>query len=81
MNQRPLAHGGFTIERRYDAPREEVFAAWSNIEIKAKWFVGPEGWTLVRREQTFEPAARKLFRIASPMAWNRITPRDFMTSS
>ena len=60
MNQPPIAHGSFTIERQYDAPPARVFAAWSNIETKAKWFIGPEGWTQVRREQTFETGGSEI---------------------
>ena len=60
MTPPPIAHGGFSIERRYAAPPARVFAAWSNIETKAKWFIGPEKWTQIRREQTFEPGGSEI---------------------
>jgi uncharacterized protein YndB with AHSA1/START domain len=53
MTQPSIAHGSFSIERVYDASPTRVFAAWSDIEIKAKWFIGPEGWTIVKRETEY----------------------------
>jgi uncharacterized protein YndB with AHSA1/START domain len=69
MTQPSVAHGGFSIEHRYAAPPARVFAAWSNIEIKAKWFIGPEKWTQIRREQTFKPGGTEILqgRFASGM--------------
>ena len=46
-------HGSFTIARDYDAPVAMVFKAWADKEAKARWFVGPEGWREVIREQDF----------------------------
>jgi uncharacterized protein YndB with AHSA1/START domain len=48
-----VSHGTFSIERTYDASVSEVFEAWSDIEVKARWFIGPEGWTLMKRELNF----------------------------
>jgi len=42
MTERSIAHGDFTVERMYPAPPSRVFAAWSNPEIKARWFGTPE---------------------------------------
>ncbi|TFW29350.1 ATPase [Massilia arenosa] len=50
MQEDPIYHGAFVIERRYPAPPERVFEAWTDIELKAKWFTGPESWTLINRE-------------------------------
>jgi uncharacterized protein YndB with AHSA1/START domain len=55
MTCQPATHGSFSIERVYDASPERVFAAWSDIEIKQRWFIGPEKWTLTRRELNFAP--------------------------
>jgi uncharacterized protein YndB with AHSA1/START domain len=44
----------------YDASPTRVFAAWSDIEIKAKWFIGPEGWTIVKRETEFKPGGHEI---------------------
>ena len=45
-----MERGSFSIERIYDASPVDVFAAWSQVESKARWFVGPENWTLATRE-------------------------------
>lgn len=53
MSIHPLVHGSFTIERRYEASATQVFAAWADPEVKALWFIGPPGWSVVRRELDF----------------------------
>jgi uncharacterized protein YndB with AHSA1/START domain len=40
MSERTITHSTFTIERTYDAPPARVFAAWSDPEIKRRWFSG-----------------------------------------
>ncbi len=42
MTTRSVVHDTFSIERRYQAAPARVFAAWSDAELKAKWF-GPPG--------------------------------------
>ena len=49
----PATHGSFTLERRFDAEPGRVFAALSEIEAKARWFVGPPGWVQVERSLDF----------------------------
>lgn len=54
MTTAQLAHGSFTLERTYAASPARVFAAWADIDTKARWFVGPpEHWSLVHRELDF----------------------------
>jgi uncharacterized protein YndB with AHSA1/START domain len=60
MTSTSIAHGSFSIERQYDASPARVFAAWSNVEIKAKWFIGPSGWTQIKRETTFETGGTEI---------------------
>lgn len=55
-----ISHGTFAIERIYEASAAEVFHAWSDIDLKSKWFIGPENWTLVRRELDFRVGALEL---------------------
>ena len=43
-------HGDFSINRVYDASPADVYAAWAELDKKAAWFVGPEGWSLVERQ-------------------------------
>jgi uncharacterized protein YndB with AHSA1/START domain len=58
---KPLtAHGTFTIERTYDASPQAVFAAWSDAQTKARWFVGPESWTAIKRELDFRIGGHEL---------------------
>lgn len=42
----PLAHGMFTIERRYDASPERVFQAWAEPIAFRRWFVEAPGATI-----------------------------------
>ena len=44
MIKRAAVHATFTITREYSAPPARVFAAFSNPQSKAKWFVGPDNW-------------------------------------
>jgi uncharacterized protein YndB with AHSA1/START domain len=54
MKRQAISHGSFSIERRYEARPVDVFHAWSDSELKAKWFIGPEKWRQVRRELDFK---------------------------
>ena len=49
MTAAATAHGQFTITRDYAAAPARVFAAWADIETKARWFIGPDDWTLLER--------------------------------
>lgn len=45
-----MKHGAFSLERTYRASIERVYAAWSDPDVKARWFVGPrDEWKLSRR--------------------------------
>lgn len=44
-----LIYGQFTIERILAATPARVFEAWTRPEVKARWLVGPEGWTEIDR--------------------------------
>ena len=48
MSEKPIrrsaTHATFVIDREYAASPSRVYAAWSNQETKARWFVGPDGW-------------------------------------
>lgn len=43
-----MRHGGFSLTRGLDAPRERVFAAWTQLEHRRHWFAGP-AWIEVER--------------------------------
>jgi uncharacterized protein YndB with AHSA1/START domain len=62
-NKMALVHGNFSIEREYRASIDSVFAAWANVETKARWFMGPpDRWKLLQREQDFCVGGRELLR-------------------
>jgi uncharacterized protein YndB with AHSA1/START domain len=45
MSKRSVTHGTFTIERSFKQPPARVFAAFGKLELKQKWFKGPEEWS------------------------------------
>jgi uncharacterized protein YndB with AHSA1/START domain len=51
--ERRIVHDTFRIERTFDAAVERVFAAFSNLEHKTRWFSGPASWHTARRELDF----------------------------
>jgi uncharacterized protein YndB with AHSA1/START domain len=53
-------HGQFTLVHDYDASPARVFAAWSDPELKARWFVGPENWAPVERRCDFRVGGEEL---------------------
>ncbi len=53
-----LAHGTFTVERRYDASPERVFRAYSDPASFRRWFVDGEGWTIHEWEHDFRVGGR-----------------------
>jgi uncharacterized protein YndB with AHSA1/START domain len=45
----PVFHGTFTLQRTWAAAPEHMFSAWSDQNLRAKWFTGPPGkWTTVQ---------------------------------
>ena len=59
MSQRSSRHSSFVIERKYPASPARVFSAWSDIEVKARWFAGSDEWTLVERKMDFRIGGRE----------------------
>ena len=60
MSERSTVHAGFTIERRYAAAPERVFAAWADPAAKARWFAGPEEWESGPHELDFREGGREV---------------------
>jgi len=46
MTDRRVDHESFTIERRFAAPPERLFAAWADPSAKRRWFAEGEGFRL-----------------------------------
>ena len=55
-----LIYGSFTIELVYPQAPARVFAAFSDLEIKARWFVGPPPWKLIKRTHDFRVGGEEL---------------------
>ena len=54
-----IEHAEIRIERRYEAPPAEVFSAWSSVEAKARWFLGPDEWQREPLELDFRVGGRE----------------------
>jgi uncharacterized protein YndB with AHSA1/START domain len=53
-------HATIVLDRTFDAPVSRVFKAWSDIDAKSRWFVGPPGiWELVERRMDFRVGGRE----------------------
>jgi uncharacterized protein YndB with AHSA1/START domain len=50
---RSVVHGSFSIHRQFRAKPPAVFAAFSDMGAKARWFTGPETFSTIRRELDF----------------------------
>lgn len=45
----PLKHGEFSLKRHINAPRELVYSAWTGVEHRKHWFIGPGNWEEIAR--------------------------------
>jgi uncharacterized protein YndB with AHSA1/START domain len=61
-----VLHDTFTIDRTYDASVPELWRAWTDPEIRAKWFRGPDGFTLLERTLDFRAGGREVMRARMP---------------
>lgn len=43
-----MKYGGLSLTRQINAPREKVYDAWTSLEHRRHWFVGP-AWTEINR--------------------------------
>jgi len=59
MTQVLVTHATFTIERKFAATSDRVFRAFADPEMKARWFTGPNTWTMLAREQDFRVGGRE----------------------
>lgn len=61
MTTAPLFHGTFTLKRVWAAPPDRVFDAWSDPQLKAQWFTGPqERWEPLRRSMDFRVGGQEV---------------------
>jgi uncharacterized protein YndB with AHSA1/START domain len=50
------------VVRRFDAPRELVFDAWTTPALVQKWLLGPPGWTMPVCEMDVRPGGKYRWR-------------------
>lgn len=55
----------FTISRHFDAPRDRIWAAWTNVEQLQQWF-GPKGWNNGLLAFDFRPGGEWRGRMETP---------------
>jgi uncharacterized protein YndB with AHSA1/START domain len=54
-----IEHAELRIERRYQTTPDEVFSAWSSVEAKERWFMGPDEWQHEPLELDFRIGGRE----------------------
>jgi uncharacterized protein YndB with AHSA1/START domain len=67
MTAASVHHDTFTLERSYGAAPAQVYAAWSNLEAKTRWFNGPaDQWRVSERSLDFRVGGQE--RLAGTFA-------------
>jgi uncharacterized protein YndB with AHSA1/START domain len=61
-----VRHERFTIERRYRSTPEQTFSAFSDPELKRRWFVNPGNWPNAVWELDFRVGGTELHSGGSP---------------
>ena len=66
MNTEPIKHATFSVERTYPADAARVFRAFSDTDLKRRWFAEGEDWRVEEFAADFRPAGyeRSRFRYA-----------------
>jgi uncharacterized protein YndB with AHSA1/START domain len=62
MTERSVVHSTFTVERTYDRPPADVFAAWSDPAVKGRWFGGGTDETPVDLDTDFRVGGTEQIR-------------------
>jgi uncharacterized protein YndB with AHSA1/START domain len=66
MTRSNTVHDTFVVERGYDVPPVQVFKAWSEPAIKARWFAGSSDALGAGYELDFRVGGRELNRGGPP---------------
>ena len=68
----------FVISRVFDAPRDRVWAAWTEVEHVKRWW-GPRGFTVVHCTLDLRPDGKGLYCLRGPDGkdmWGRFVYRE-----
>jgi uncharacterized protein YndB with AHSA1/START domain len=63
MDQQPVVHNTFVIERSYPVKPQRVFAAFADPAQKRRWFVGGEHSQVESYEQDFRVGGREHYAL------------------
>ena len=66
MTLSTVAHDTFVIERTYDVPVVQVFGAWADPKLKARWFAGSADALEAGYELDFRVGGREVNRGGPP---------------
>ena len=66
MTQSAVAHDTFVIERIYEVPVAQVFRAWADPVLKARWFAGSADALESGYELDFRVGGREINRGGPP---------------
>lgn len=81
MPERSVNHATFVIERVYDAPPVQVFAAFSDPAIHDRWFVKSDGWPIAEYSHDFRIGGRESGRFSpdgQTMIFNETVYQDIV---
>ena len=66
----PVVHASFSVERTFPAPPARLFAAFTDPDLKAQWFSGPDGWVATTREVDVREGGREVTAGGVPGDWS-----------
>jgi len=55
-----IKHASFTIERAYRCTAAQAFSAFSDPDLKRRWFSPPDAWSEVEHELEFRVGGREI---------------------
>jgi uncharacterized protein YndB with AHSA1/START domain len=65
-----IVHASFSVERTFPVAPRRVFAAFSDPDLKAAWFRGPDAWESTTRELDFREGGHEITAGGVPGEWS-----------
>jgi uncharacterized protein YndB with AHSA1/START domain len=62
MNTEPIKHATFIVERTYPADAARIFRAFSDTDVKRRWFAEGEDWRVEEFTADFRPGGYETSR-------------------